>query len=59
MYDMMCDIAENSDKSSLHTTEYMKELLQNRYDKHIYFASQPGQDDVAGLSLLLHNKLFI
>jgi len=62
LYDMMCGMAENSDKSSLYTKEYMKELLQNRYDRHIYFASRPGRDDVVGFShfcdLLLHNKFF-
>ena len=40
----------------------MKELLQNRYDRYIYFTSQPRQDDVVGFShfcdLLLYNKFF-
>ena len=59
---MMCEMVRDmgEGESRIYTIEYFRELLERRYDSHIYFASRPGRDDVVGFTkfceLLLHNK---
>ena len=56
------DMMSADDIDDVYSREYLKELLQNKYGNHIYFASRPGRDDVVGFSnfcdLVLHNKFF-
>ena len=60
--DMMSELTDSKEDCSIYTNRYLKQLLQNRYGEHIYFASRPGREDVVGFSnfcdLLLHDKFF-
>lgn len=64
LHAMMCDMVGDVDDSgeSVYSVKYFKDLLENRYGSHIYFASRPGRDDVVGFTkfceLLLHDKFF-
>lgn len=62
LHAMMHSMAGSEHASDVYGKDYLKQLLQERYATHIYFASRPGRDDVVGFSsfcdLLLHNKYF-
>jgi hypothetical protein len=51
---------DGSDLDGAYSKDYLKQLLQERYEDHIYFASQPGRADVVGFTkfcdFLLHDK---
>ena len=59
---MMSELTDSNEDCSIYTNRYLKQLLQNRYGEHIYFAPRPGREDVVGFSnfcdLLLHDKFF-
>ena len=45
LYAIMCDMVAGVDENceNIYTVEYLKELLERRYNEHIYFASRPGR----------------
>jgi len=59
LYEQMVMLA-SVDVSLLYTKKYLRQLLKKRYADCIYFASQPGSDDVIGFrnycKLIVHNK---
>ena len=63
LYDKMitCRSNQGIDSDSMYTKDYLKTLLQKRYSDHIYFAQQPGREDLSGFrgfcDLLLRNQL--
>jgi hypothetical protein len=55
-------MTNDDDATVVCSKSYLKDLLQDRYGKHIYFVNRPGRDDVAGFKdfcdLLLHDNFF-
>jgi hypothetical protein len=62
LHTMMMEMMKNDgiDLRDAYSKDYFKQLLQERYESHIYFASQSGRADVVGLTkfcdFLLHDK---
>ena len=59
LYEQMVMLA-SVDVSLLYSKKYLRQLLKECYTDCIYFASQPGSDDVTGFrnysKLIVHNK---
>ena len=59
LYEQMAMLA-GVDVSLLYSKKYLRQLLKEHYTDCIYFASQPGSDDVIGFrnccELFVHNK---